>query len=206
MPHLRPIAVLAAMIASSTLVALVGCNASRPASPGARPAAPRVAAARPALPASRSRVAEGTATFLPVGTQVPALPLTSLDDRADALVNYRGLPVLLAFFATWCPDCREEMPVLEDVHLTFVNDGLKLLAVNASKEPLLAMREFAAVNGYTLPMFGQFTGAPARDWKCNSIPTLYWIGRDGVIQDVAVDVLPPAEVHRRTKALILSQQ
>lgn len=191
---------LAGLILATVLAAaaMSGCGTARP---GAAPKASQALAARTSLRPVQPR----EYTHLPVGATVPALPMTNLDEQPDALENYRGLPVLLVFWATWCPSCTNEMPHLEALHNDLAGQGLKLLCVNASNERIQKIRDFATWQGYTMPMFGQFTGAAKRDFLINNIPTLYFVKRDGVIMDVFSGEIDPADLRKRAKALLESK-
>ncbi|MDD0974088.1 TlpA disulfide reductase family protein [Pseudomonas fontis] len=64
------------------------------------------------------------------GTQLPNLTLRDAQGQSVALERYRGRPLVINLWATWCPPCRREMPVLQqaqdefpDVHFVFVNQG-----------------------------------------------------------------------------------
>lgn len=188
---------LAGLVLASVLAAaaISGCGVARP---GAAPKATQALAARTSLKPREY-------THLPVGATVPALPLTNLENQPDALENYRGLPVLLVFWATWCPTCTNEMPHLEALHNDLGYQGLKLLCVNASNEKIQKIRDFATWQGYTMPMFGQYTGAAMRDFLINNIPTLYFVKRDGVIMDVYSGEIDPADLRKRAKALLESK-
>lgn len=181
-----------ALVAALTLTA---CGTTR-----LNPAAPKAAQAASA----RMSLKPQAPTHLPVGATVPALPMTALDGSADALESYRGKPVVLVFWATWCPSCTNELPHIEALHVDLAAQGLQVLAVNASNEKLERLRDFIAWQQYTFPVFGQYTGAVGRDFKCNSIPTVYFVGRDGVIQDVNVGEIDPADLRARAKKLLAS--
>jgi thiol-disulfide isomerase/thioredoxin len=64
------------------------------------------------------------------GAPLPALNLTALDGRSVGLAAFRGRPAVVNLWATWCPPCRRELPLLEqaqrehaDVHFVFVDQG-----------------------------------------------------------------------------------
>ena len=175
---------------------LAGCGTSalvpRPAARGVNPA---VAQAK--LPGARE-----TGTHLEVGTTVPALTMTRLDTQEDRLENYRGKAVLLAFWATWCPTCTNELPALEALHVDLAPQGLNVLCVNASNEKLKKLQDLWTWQSYTMPVFGQFTGAATRDFKVSNIPTLYWVTKAGVIQDWHVGEMDPADLRARTAKLL----
>ncbi len=72
------------------------------------------------------------------GQTLPALTLQSQQGQAVSLATFKGKPVVLNLWATWCPPCVREMPVLQqaqvdrpDVHFVFVNQGESPAKVNA---------------------------------------------------------------------------
>lgn len=71
-------------------------------------------------------------TLLRPARPLPALRLIGLDGRASELASFRGQVVLLNFWATWCPACRNELPSLE--HAQEAHRGLKVLAVSVDRE------------------------------------------------------------------------
>ncbi len=68
--------------------------------------------------------------FAPAPIAMPALQLSTLDGQPMALTGFSGKPTVINLWATWCPPCQREMPVLEqaqaanpDIHVVFVNQG-----------------------------------------------------------------------------------
>ena len=59
--------------------------------------------------------------------------LTGLDGRPIRLADLRGRPVWLTFFATWCPPCQQETPVLRDAYEAHRDQGLELVAVSVQE-------------------------------------------------------------------------
>ena len=54
----------------------------------------------------------------------PDFSLQDMDEETHTLSDYRGKVVLVNFWATWCPPCREEMPALDQLHTAYSDDGL----------------------------------------------------------------------------------
>lgn len=80
-------------------------------------------------------------TVLKRGDVVPAsLTLTGLDGQPHAMAQYRGRPVLLNFWATWCHPCRKEMPLLSSTQREHGTQRLQIIGV--------AMDQPAAVRAY----------------------------------------------------------
>jgi thiol-disulfide isomerase/thioredoxin len=187
---------------SATLL-LAGCGRLAPVPTGKAQlslAAKGVAGAEAALKRAATKGEAGT--HLPVGTQAPAMVMSRLDGSEDQLASYKGKPVLLAFWGTRCPTCTTELPHLEAMHADLASQGLNLLCVNASREKLTNLQDYWAWKLYSMPVFGQFTGAPIEVFKVNNIPTLYWIDRAGTIVDVQVGPAEPADLRARTAKLL----
>jgi peroxiredoxin len=76
--------------------------------------------------------------------------LRALSGRTVTLQDQRGSTVVLAFWATWCAPCRDELPVLERLWRDRAQQRITVLAI--SDEPEATVRDFAASGGYTFPI------------------------------------------------------
>ena len=91
---------------------------------------------------------------LPEGTQVgnraPGFQLNNLDGQSVSLSDFRGSPVLLNFWATWCGPCRFEMPFIQEIFedKVWTDKGLKILAVDIGESPS-DVKEFLNSNGFS---------------------------------------------------------
>jgi peroxiredoxin len=65
-----------------------------------------------------------------LGPMAPALDLLDLGGARVGLSEYRGRPLIINFWATWCQPCRREMPSLVRLHETMAGGGLEILAVS----------------------------------------------------------------------------
>lgn len=190
------------VLAATTLLLACG-RAPLPAAPRQAPAAaPRTLGQVPASSRLPGVKAENPPTMLPVGTKAPDFPMTRLDGTVEAFAAYRGHPVLLVFWATWCPVCTNELPHKQAIHDELGPKGLKVLCVNASNEKLQRLKDFVAWQGYTMPIFGQYTGAAVDTYQVSNIPTLYWISPKGVITDAHVGTMESAELRARSLKLL----
>lgn len=64
-----------------------------------------------------------------INVQAPEFTLNNVDGKAVSLASYRGTVVLLNFWATWCPSCREEMPSMNKLARQFKNRKFSIVAV-----------------------------------------------------------------------------
>jgi peroxiredoxin len=106
--------------------------------------------------------------------------LPDLDGQQVSLQQYRGKLVFLNFWATWCIPCREEMPAMEQLHQTFQQQGLVILAVDLKESPDKVKAFFDQYRlSYTALLDG--SGSVFRDYQVMGLPTTYLIGRDGTL-------------------------
>ncbi len=68
-----------------------------------------------------------------VGQTAPALVLQQLDGQPFDLAAERGKVVIVNFWATWCPPCRAEMPMINDFYRRYHSQGLELIGVSADR-------------------------------------------------------------------------
>jgi thiol-disulfide isomerase/thioredoxin len=114
------------------------------------------------------------------GDQVPSLKLRSADGKVVALDSFRGKPVVLDFWATWCGPCVEALPKLAQIYKEATDKGLVLLAVDRDEEASTAT-EFLAKKGYTWPHFHDADGEIEKLVGLSGIPRTMLIDAQGKI-------------------------
>jgi len=83
--------------------------------------------------------------------QAPAFSLKGLDGKQVSLSDFRGKPVLITFWATWCDSCKEEMPILEKFSQG-KRDQLTILLIAIDGERKRAAQKIVDTNKITLPV------------------------------------------------------
>jgi thiol-disulfide isomerase/thioredoxin len=121
-------------------------------------------------------------SFKPVSEPMsaPHLPLADLQGETVAVADFAGKVVVLNFWATWCPPCREEMPSLQRLHETADGEDIVVLAANVG-EQADTVRGFAESLD-PRPTFPLLVGTPFEklgEWKVRGLPTTVVIARDG---------------------------
>ena len=112
------------------------------------------------------------------GTPAPDLALRDLQGNLHRLSDYRGRPVMLHFWATWCGVCRQEFGALNAVEAAR-GDAL-LLAVAEDGDDGAALRSFVKERGLTYPVL-RGSDSVSRQWGITVFPTSFYIDRQGRI-------------------------
>jgi peroxiredoxin len=121
------------------------------------------------------------------GDPAPELVLESLDGSTVRLSDYRGRPVLINFWASWCAPCREEMPELQKVFAAQQADGLVILAVNTTfQDRVEDVRRMRTELGLTFPILLDRDGKAAAAYRASAWPTSVFVDRQGRVHLVQV--------------------
>ena len=136
---------------------------------------------------------------LQVGTSAPDFELESLEGETVRLSQLQGHPVLLIFSASWCPACRAEAPLVEEVHED--HPELVILLVDLEETAAVAQR-FADDLGMTHPVLLDRNGQVGRLYHIYAIPASFFIDVEGVLRAMLVEELTP-EYLTRTFPLIV---
>ena len=127
------------------------------------------------------------------------LPAFSLEDRAGVVHSqdeFAGKYVVLDFWATWCPDCRADVPAMKDLYARF-GDKVEFVGVSFDTEPE-KLDAFVAENGIGWTQLSDFVtkkeSAVAENFRVKWIPSMYLVGPDGkvLLGTVMVDKLTAA--------------
>jgi len=125
---------------------------------------------------------------LQVGDTAPDFELITLDGGTASLSQFKGSPVLLSIGATWCPDCRLEAPLLQQLHES--HPELVVLLVD-SNESADVVQGFADEFGITHPILLDTDGAVSTLYQVFAIPTEIFIDADGVIRAKLIERVTP---------------
>ena len=116
-----------------------------------------------------------------VGHTAPNFVFKSAEGDTATLADFRGQPVVVNFWATWCPPCRAEMPDLVQAYEKYQDDGLIIIEVD-SAEPPEAVSAFMNAFGMTMPVVIDPRNEVMATYKAQGLPASFFLDRDGVIQ------------------------
>lgn len=144
-----------------------------------------------------------------VGHRAPDFVLRDADGKSVHLSRVLGeRAVLLNFWATWCPPCREEMPTMERAYRDYKARGLEVLAVSidAGSEAAVTARVkvFMKKLKLTFPALLDLNGEVVHSYRLRGLPMTFLIDRTGVIRfaELGFRDWSDAEARKKLDALL----
>jgi thiol-disulfide isomerase/thioredoxin len=123
------------------------------------------------------------------GHPAPEIILLDLKGTPVKLSAFRGKPVVINFWATWCPPCRAEMPDIETVWQRHKDKGLVIIGVDVGEDPE-TVSKYVEKGGFTWLFILDSGGEVFRDlYKGAAFPSSFFVDSQGVIQDLSIGAL-----------------
>ena len=160
---------------------------------------------RPALPQAPTKieVAPDAEIRARPGQPSPDFTLKSLADTMVALASLKGRPVVINFWASWCPPCRQEMPLLIAAYRAHREQGLEVLAVNLTdQEYAKDIRRFVAEFAMPFPVALDEKGKVRGKYGLIALPTTVFVGPDGNVRVVNSGPINAAVLARHLSAIL----
>ena len=150
----------------------------------------------PSETTSASQETEGT-TEAP-DYSAPDFTVTDRDGNSVKLSDFLGKPVILNFWASWCGPCKMEMPDFEEKYKE-LGENVQFLMINLTdgqRETVEVAAAFLDSQGYTFPVFFDTAIEAANTYAVYSIPTSYFIDKDGHLIAQAQGAIDGATLQR----------
>ena len=111
----------------------------------------------------------------------PDFTVYDMEGNAVSLSDFRGKPVVLNFWASWCGPCRSEMPDFQKIYEEYKEDVVFLMVnlTDGSQETVETVTSFIEKSGYTFPVYVDTDLDAARAYSVNSVPRTYFINAEG---------------------------
>lgn len=142
-----------------------------------------------------------------VGSQAPEIKLKDLKDDTVRLSDFRGKPVLVNFWATWCAPCRIEMPIMEEKYRAYKDTKeFVILAVDVKDDSGIdAVRSFLGELSLTFPVLMDSEGSAGTAYNVLGLPTSFFIDRRGVIRVSRVGAMSPAYIEEQLQIIFAEE-
>ena len=112
------------------------------------------------------------------GTPAPDFKLLDADEKEHTLAEYKGKPVIVNFWATWCPPCRKEIPSMNRAWHKIKDEGIAMIAINVGES---ADEVFAFTAEYPIDftVLLDNSGQVSSSWPIRGLPTTFILDTDG---------------------------
>jgi cytochrome c biogenesis protein CcmG/thiol:disulfide interchange protein DsbE len=190
-------------VAAALVVVLVAASAAVVFVPAPSPLAPAHPSYSLAPPGSATAAPTAAGTGVPtvagaspriglqVGNRAPALVLPRLGGGTIDLSALRGHPVWVNFMATWCPECQDELPLME-TYAPELGDAVRIVLVDV-REPSSVVAPFAQRMHLSLPVALDTNGVAQRAWAAYALPMHFWLDAGGIVRAVSYGGLGPTQ-------------
>ena len=136
------------------------------------------------------------------GRTAPPFSLSDIDGNNVSSSRFAGKPTVINFFATWCPPCRQEIPGFVEVYNKYRDSGFELVGISLDTDTKGNLPAFLMQNRieYRILM-----GSPATARAfggVNSIPTTFFVGKDGRVRNVHVGYIDKDAFEREVRKLL----
>jgi len=152
----------------------------------------------PAIGWSQHEHHNAQSTAPAVGNPVIPFELKSLEGKSVGLASFRGKPLVVNFFASWCDPCREEMPLINDLASKGAQNGYSVLGI-AVEDTRAAVTEFAKETKLVFPIALDLNSTVKRAYRIFGPPATFFIDGQGFFRDVVIGPITPARAREGLK-------
>ena len=133
----------------------------------------------------------------------PDFTVTDVGGNRVSTADLSGKPVILNFWATWCPPCRSELPAFDKLYRQYGNEVSFMMIdlTDGYRETVEGVKKFMSENGYTFPVYYDTEGSAAEAYNVSSIPFTVAVGRNGNIVGTHLGAMSEAALEKLIKTV-----
>jgi len=136
-----------------------------------------------------------------VGGKPPAFTLAGADGKVHELDDYKGKPIVINFWGSFCPPCVAEMPAFQEQYDKWKDEGLEVLAINLSEDDL-TVKSFLQRFDLDYTILRDKDRIVEKQYGLRSYPTTFFVEPDGTIQDIYVGGMTAEAIEERIAKLL----
>jgi len=155
----------------------------------------------PKSDSSASAPDEYSSVPMAVKYDAPELNLTDLAGEPVSLEDYRGQIVLVNLWATWCPPCKAELPVLQEYYEDHRAEGFVILGID-SQEPPSTVENYIKTTNVSYPIWIDEKGEAGEAFSSFSLPASFVIDKEGTVRLAWVGAISKAMLEQYVTPVI----
>lgn len=138
-----------------------------------------------------------------IGARAPDFTLEDTNGQQVSLADYRGKPVLLVFYASWCSYCKSNAASVEQYFEKYNPDDLQVLAVNITYNDSKAEAiQFATNYQWKFPNLLDVSRTVTSAYRQNGVPSYFFIDRNGVISFINIGTIGAENMQREIEKIL----
>jgi thiol-disulfide isomerase/thioredoxin len=188
-PNLRTIALITAVALALSVVVIRRERGAHWVAPVSASAAPAVDSASPVI------------RFVKDPEMAPALQASDILGKPVSKADWGGKVVLVNFWATWCPPCREEIPELIELKKQY-GDRLQIIGISEDEDPPAKVLKFAQQKGMSYPIIMATPELVAAYGGVPALPTSFLVDTQGRVVTKHSGLYPIESYHREIRSLL----
>ena len=155
----------------------------------------------PTTTATTTTAKEKKATDL-IGEAMPNVTIVTADSKEKTSAEFKGKKVVYIAWASWCPDCQQELPILNELRQTY-QDSIEFVPVNLlfKGETPEKGQSYLKDNQLEFNYYSDKDKNFQHTMEIHNIPTMIFVGQDGNIKNVIDDVKDKATIEEALKGL-----
>lgn len=135
------------------------------------------------------------------GSSIPDFKLVALDGSVHDSAAYAGKPMIINFWGTFCPPCREEMPALQSIYEEY-GDQVTMIGINLSEDKV-TVSNFVQQVGVTFPILFDRNRMTEKKFGLRQYPTTFFVRPDGKVMEMLFGLpLKEEQIRSRVEALL----
>ncbi len=132
-----------------------------------------------------------------IGGESPSFMLKTIDNRVFRTEEMKGKkPLFLVFWATWCSNCKKEIPVLKEIYSSFEPKGMEFLAINVGVNDSLArVKRYTEKYKITYPVAFEGGNRVTKLFGVQGTPTIIIVDKQGIVRYRSASVPDDLDEH-----------